>query len=151
MWVVSRTIVVANQDRDSWWRKANLTLNYGNTRRIDFRALEDQIETSPTQISNLCHQNGNGSRNPSAERRTHEHQHHAQAHATRWVDGFKLDTLEFHSCLQPKEFMVVGKNRKFSQKEIPKKMAEMVPKEGAEIKHQLVSRYIGGICRPFLT
>jgi hypothetical protein len=46
---------------------------------------------------------------------------------------------------------VVGKNRKFSQKEIPKKMAEMVPKEGAEIKHQLVSRYIGGICRPFLT
>jgi hypothetical protein len=26
--------------------------------------------------------------------------------------------------------MVVGKNRKFSHKEIPKKMAEMVPKEG---------------------
>jgi hypothetical protein len=28
-------------------------------------------------------------------------------------------------------------------------MAEMVPKEGAEIKHQSVSQYIGGTCRQF--
>jgi hypothetical protein len=56
-----------------------------------FRALEDRHEASPTQISNLYRHNGNESRHPSAERRTHECQHHAQAHATRWVDGFKLD------------------------------------------------------------
>jgi hypothetical protein len=36
-WVVGRTNVVANQDRDSWWREANLTLNHGNTRGINFR------------------------------------------------------------------------------------------------------------------
>ena len=45
--------------------------------------------------------------------------------------------------------MVIEKNRKFSQKEVPRKMAKMVPKEGAEIKHQSVSRYIGGTCRQF--
>ena len=46
--------------------------------------------------------------------------------------------------------MVTAKNRKFPQKKVPrKKMAEMVPKERAEIKHQLVSRYIGGTCRQF--
>jgi hypothetical protein len=28
-------------------------------------------------------------------------------------------------------------------------MAKMVPKEGAEIKHQSVSRYIGGTCQQF--
>ena len=55
-----------------------------------FRALEDRREASPTQISNLYRHNGNGSRNPSAERRTHGSQHHAQAHSTRWVDEFKL-------------------------------------------------------------
>jgi hypothetical protein len=52
-----------------------------------FRALEDRHEASPTQISNLYRHKGNGSRNLSAERRTHGSQHHAQAHATRWVDG----------------------------------------------------------------
>jgi hypothetical protein len=70
-----------------------------------FRALEDRREASPTQISNLYHHNGNESRHPSAERRTHERQHHAQAHATGWVDGFKLDIPEFQGDLQPKEFM----------------------------------------------
>ena len=47
-----------------------------------FAVLEDQLETSLTQISNLCRHKGNGSGNPSAERRTHERQYHAQAHAT---------------------------------------------------------------------
>jgi hypothetical protein len=69
-----------------------------------FRALEDQCETSPTQISNLYRHNEYGSRNPSAERRTHGRQHHAQAHATRWVDEFKLDFPEFPGVLQPLEF-----------------------------------------------
>jgi hypothetical protein len=32
-----------------------------------FRALEDQLEASPTQIFNLCRHKGNGSKNPSAE------------------------------------------------------------------------------------
>jgi hypothetical protein len=69
-----------------------------------FRALEDRCEASPTQISNLYRHNEYGSRNPSAERRTHGRQHHAQAHATRWVDGFKLDFPEFPGVLQPSEF-----------------------------------------------
>jgi hypothetical protein len=69
-----------------------------------FRALEDRCEASPTQISNLYRHNEYGSRNPSAERRTHGRQHHAQAHATRWVDGFKLDFPEFLGVLQPSEF-----------------------------------------------
>jgi hypothetical protein len=33
-------------------------------KRDQFWALEDQFETLPTQISNLCHHNGNESRNP---------------------------------------------------------------------------------------
>jgi hypothetical protein len=69
-----------------------------------FRALEDRCEASPTQISNLYRHNEHGSRNPSAECRTHGRQHHAQAYATRWVDGFKLDFPEFPGVLQPSEF-----------------------------------------------
>jgi hypothetical protein len=41
--------------------------------------------------------------------------------------------------LATQRFMVVEKNRNFPQKEVPKKMVKMVPKEGAEIKHQSVS------------
>jgi hypothetical protein len=70
-----------------------------------FVALEDQLETSPTQISNMGGHKGNGSRNPFAERRTQGHQHHAQAHATRWVDGFKLNIPKFQRDLQPEELM----------------------------------------------
>jgi hypothetical protein len=69
-----------------------------------FWALEDRREASPTQISNLYRHNGNGSRNPSAEHRTHGRQYHAQAHATRWVDGSKLKIPEFPEVLQPLEF-----------------------------------------------
>jgi hypothetical protein len=69
-----------------------------------FRALEDWHEASPTQISNLCPHKGNGSRNPSAERRTHKSQQHVQAHATRWVDGSKLKILEFPGVLQLSKF-----------------------------------------------
>jgi hypothetical protein len=70
-----------------------------------FWALEDRHEASPTQISNLYRHNGNESRNPYAERQMHGRQHHAQAHATRWVDGFKLDIPKFQGDLQPEEFM----------------------------------------------
>jgi hypothetical protein len=69
-----------------------------------FRELEDRREASPTQISNLYRHNGNGSRNHSAERRTHGSQHHAQAHATQWVDGFKLNFSKFPGVLQPSKF-----------------------------------------------
>jgi hypothetical protein len=86
-----------------------------------FRALEDRREASPTQISNLYRHNGNESRHPSAERRTHGRQHHVQAHATRWVDGFKLDIPEFQGDLQPKEFMdwVVAVGEVLDFKEVP--------------------------------
>jgi hypothetical protein len=70
-----------------------------------FAALEDQLETSPTQISNMGGHNGNGSRSPSTEHRTHGRQHHAQAHATRWVNGFKPNISKFQGDLQPKEFL----------------------------------------------
>jgi hypothetical protein len=86
-----------------------------------FRALEDRCEASPTQISNLYRHNGNESKHPSAERRTHGLQHHAQAHATWWVDGFKLNILEFQWDLQPKEFMdlVVAVEEVLDFKEVP--------------------------------
>jgi hypothetical protein len=51
--------------------------------------------------------------------------------------------------VQPKEFMVAKKNKNIPPKEVPRKMAKMVPKEGVEIKHQSVSRYIGGTCQQF--
>jgi hypothetical protein len=86
---------------------------------------------------------------PLAECRVHRHQPFVQAQANRWESGFKLDTPEFQSCVQPKEFMVVEKNKNIPPKEVPRKMAKMVPKEGAEIKHQSVSRYIGGTCQQF--
>jgi hypothetical protein len=44
---------------------------------------------------------------------------------------------------------VAKKNIKFPQKEVLRKMTKMVPKEGAETKHQSVSKYIGGTCRQF--
>ena len=86
-----------------------------------FQALEDQLETSPTQISNLCRHNGNESRNPSTERQTHGCQHHAQAHATRWVDGFKLDIPEFQGDLQTEELMgqVAAVGEVLDFKEVP--------------------------------
>jgi hypothetical protein len=48
---------------------------------------------------------------------------------------------------------VHGGRKKFKkknpQKKVPRKVAKMVPKEGAEIKHKLVSKYVGGTCRQF--
>ena len=48
-------------------------------------------------------------------------QHHAQAHATWWMDRFKLDIPKFQGNLQLEEFMdrvaVVGKVLDF--KEVP--------------------------------
>jgi hypothetical protein len=38
------------------------------SKKDQFRALEDRREASPTQISNLYHHNGSGSRNPCTER-----------------------------------------------------------------------------------
>jgi hypothetical protein len=70
-----------------------------------FTVLGDQIKALTTQLSNMGGHNGNGSRNPSTERRTHGRQHHAQAHATRWVNGFKLNILEFQGNLQLEEFL----------------------------------------------
>jgi hypothetical protein len=77
---------------------------------------------------------------PFAKRGVHRHQPLVQAQANRWESGFKLDTQKFQSFMQPKEFMVGEKNKNIPPKEVPRKMAKMVPKEGAEIKHQSVSR-----------
>jgi hypothetical protein len=114
-----------------------------------FQTMRDQIEDLTTQLSNLCRHNEDGSRNLFTEHRTQGRQHFALAHTNQRVSRFKLDTPKFQSCLQPKEFMVAEKNRKFPQKEVPRKMAKMVSKEGAEIKHQSVSRYIRGTCQQF--
>jgi hypothetical protein len=84
----------------------------------------------------------NENRNLFAEREVHKHQSLVQAQANRWESGFKLDTSEFQSCVQPKEFLVAEKNKNIPQKEVPRKMAKMVPKEGAEIKHQSMSQYV---------
>jgi hypothetical protein len=46
-----------------------------------FTVLGDQIKAPTTQLSNMGGHNGNGSKNPYVECRTHGHQHHAQAHA----------------------------------------------------------------------
>jgi hypothetical protein len=69
-----------------------------------FRALEDRREALPAQISNLYHHKGNGSKNPFAKRQMHGCQHHAQAHAIRWVDRYKLKIPEFLGVLQLSEF-----------------------------------------------
>jgi hypothetical protein len=86
---------------------------------------------------------------PFVEHGVHRHQPLVQAQTNRWESDFKLDTPEFQSCVQPKEFMVAKKNKNIPPKEVPRKMAKMVPKEGVEIKHQSVSRYIGGTCQQF--
>ena len=53
------------------------------------------------------------------------------------MNRLKLDTPKFQGCLQPKEFKVIEKNRKFSQK-VPRKMAKKVPREVAEIMSQSI-------------
>ena len=60
-----------------------------------FTAMGDQIDALTTQLSNMGGHNGNGSRDPSAERGTHKSQHHAQAYANQWEKGFKLNIPEF--------------------------------------------------------
>ena len=49
----------------------------------------------------------------------------------------------------PKSSWWQKKIKKIPQKEVPRKIGKIVPKEGAEIKHQLVSRYVGSTCRQF--
>jgi hypothetical protein len=115
-----------------------------------FEAMRDQIEAL-TRLSNMGGPNGSGSGNPFAECTIHRCQHYVQAHTNRWVNGFKLDILKFQGYLLPKEFLLKEKNRKFPQKEVPRKTTEMVPKEEAEIKCHLVCRYIKRTCRKFQT
>jgi hypothetical protein len=74
-----------------------------------FEAMRDQIEALTNRLSNMGGHSGSGSRNPFAERRTHERQHHVQVHANRWVNWVKLDIPEFQVCLQTKEFLVTKK------------------------------------------
>jgi hypothetical protein len=103
-----------------------------------FMVMGDQIKALVTQISNLYGPNGIGSRNPFTKCQTQGRQHLAQAHANQWVSKFKLDTLKFQGCLQPKEFKVIEKSRKCLQKEVPRKMVEKVLREAAKIMSQSV-------------
>jgi hypothetical protein len=96
-------VFVANQDRNSWRWMANLSLNVGNTWRIK---LKTSLPNYPTWVVTM---------RMDLETR-HRRQYLAQAHANRRVSIFKLDILEFQCCLQPKEFTVIEKNRKFQQK-----------------------------------
>jgi hypothetical protein len=86
-----------------------------------FAALEDQLKTLLTQISNMGGHKGNGSRNPYVECQTQGRQHHAQAHAIQWVDGFKLNIPEFQGDLQPEELVdqVAAVGEVLNFKEVP--------------------------------
>jgi hypothetical protein len=121
------------------------------TRQLSIKNVQDRRRHIPlphdSEEEDACVEDEN--KNPFAEHEVHRHQPLVQAQANRWESGFKLNTPEFQSCAQPKEFIVAKKNKKFPQKEVPRKMAKMVPKEGAEINHQSVSRYIGGTCQQF--
>jgi hypothetical protein len=70
-----------------------------------FMVLGDQIRAHTTHFSNVGGHNGDGFGNPSAERGTHGRQHHAQAHANQWGNGFKLNIPKFQGDLQPEEFL----------------------------------------------
>jgi hypothetical protein len=110
-----RTFVVVNQDRGTGTRgrKTNLFAEHRQHMEEQFTVLGDQI--------NMDGHNGNGSRNPYAEHQTHGRQNHVQAHATRWVNGFKLNIPEFQGDLQPEEFLdrVAGVGEVFDFKEVP--------------------------------
>jgi hypothetical protein len=70
-----------------------------------FTVLGDQNRVLTTQFSNMGGHNGDGFGEPFVERGTHGHQHHAQAHANQWGDGFKFNIPECQGDLQPKEFL----------------------------------------------
>jgi hypothetical protein len=91
-----------------WYTEAvdKFIAEYQRQMEEQFTILGDQIKALTTQLSNMGGHNGNGSRDPSAERGTHKHQHRAQAHANQWENGFKLNIPEFQGWLQPKEFLV---------------------------------------------
>jgi hypothetical protein len=65
----------------------------------------DQIENLITQLSNLCHHNEDGSRNPFIECQTQGRQHLVLAHANQRVGRFELKIPKFQEDLQPKVFL----------------------------------------------
>ena len=91
-----------------------------------FEAMRDQIEALTTRLSNMGGHNGSGSRNPFAERWTHERQHLVQAHANWCVNRVKPDILEFQGRLQTEEFLVTKKIKiKINKKKVPRKAVEI--------------------------
>jgi hypothetical protein len=67
---------------------------------------------------------------PFVEHGVHMHQLLVQAQANQWESGFKPDTPEFQSWCNPKSSWWQKKNKNIPPKEVPRKMAKMVPKEG---------------------
>ena len=51
--------------------------------------------------------------------------YYAQAHATWWVNWFKLNIPEFQGCLQPKEFLVTEKSEKINKKNVLREAAKI--------------------------
>ena len=144
--MVGRTVVVTNQGCDSRRRKANLTLNCGNARRINFSHWRINLKLClpkyPTCVVT-------GRMDPKTLMRN----------AKRTVVSTMRNLMPLsggtgsNSIYQNSKFACNPKSswwqKKIPQKEVPRKMAKMVAKEGVEIKHQSVSRYVGGTCRQF--
>jgi hypothetical protein len=120
-----RTETARKEQLETWWQHME----------EQFEAMRDQFEAVPTRLSNMgghneCHHqppphvseeedehdNEYKSGIPSVERGMQGRQPLAQAHATRWENGFKLDIPEFQGCLQPEEFLVTEKKKKKKKK-----------------------------------
>jgi hypothetical protein len=69
-------------------------------------AMGDHIKVLITKLFNMGGHIGSGFENPYAEHQAHRRQHYVQAHATQWVNGFKLNIPKFQGCLQLEEFHV---------------------------------------------
>ena len=69
----------------SWYTRAEDKFIAKHRQHMEeqFTVFGGQIKALTTQLSNMGGHNRNGSRNPSAQRRMHERQHHTQAHATQ--------------------------------------------------------------------
>jgi hypothetical protein len=110
-----------------WYTRARdkFIVEYQQHMEEQFTVLGDQIKALTTQLSNMGGHNGNGSEDPSAERRRHRRQYRAQAHANQWENGFKLNIPEFQGWLQPKEFLVIEKIEKIDKKKVLREVVEI--------------------------
>jgi hypothetical protein len=144
---VGRTVVFANQDRDSRRQKANLTLNRGNTRRINLGHwrinLKPRLPEYPTHVVIMR-------MDPETLLRSAERTDVSTMSKLMPLGGWTVSNLIHQNskvaCNPNSSWWQEKIKKKIPQKKVLRKMAKMVPKEGAEIKHKSVSRYVGGTC-----